>query len=225
MNKSAVLLLLFVAHTASASFLETSKRYVSPKDMFTLLAQKFPLLNEPKAQTIKNSCWVIGGNNVIGGGNTNLIGLVNPALGVPAITQPSSGFVRFWGDCADRIVNNQFHELTLKPADEQLWRRFWAQSILDRFRDRTKPADPFHKLKTLDWDGLSNRNKDDQIRFLVEEFIGPNAVIADMKLVKGTDELVELIKQSITGGAGVKIFDANKQVILAVILREEFITY
>lgn len=213
-------LILVVSQYAGASFAEKNKRYLSTKDMFTLLTQKFPLLSNPNSvQTLKPSCWVIGSNN------TNVTGLVNPAVGSPATTQPSAGFVRWWGSCAELIIKDQFTVLKNNPTFEKLWQRYWAPAVLDQLRDKSNVADPFHQLQEIEWKKVSNRTKDAQIRYLIEEFIGPNPVIRDLGFVKGTDELIGILKDTLDPNSTMTFSDANQKLILATLLREEFLTY
>lgn len=216
------LILLFAAfqYSASASFLETSRRYLSAKDMFTVMAQKFPVLNNPlQVEKLNPTCWVVGQSNM------NITGQVVPAIGVPAASQPGAGFVRWWASCAEKILNMQFKELEAKPADAKLWRRYWAPDVLDRFTDKNSPDSPFHKLATAKWANVIPKVRDDQVAFLIEEWIGPNAVIKDLGFAKGTNELAGILKGALDPASDLTFEQANQKLLLALMLREEFITY
>src|SRR5262245_36235784 len=106
MNKFFAALILLNGVSAHGAFLETSRRYLSPKDMFTLMTQKFPALNSPaNVEKFNPTCWVVGRKNA------NVTGQVIPAIGVPATTQPGAGFVRWWASCSEKIVAMQFRDL------------------------------------------------------------------------------------------------------------------
>lgn len=220
MNKLIFLSVLIWTLQAHASFSETSRRYLSPKDMFTLMSQKFPVLSDVQVvDSFDPSCWIIGSSNV------NITGLVNPALSLPASTHPGAGFVRWWGSCGEKIIGLQFGQLAAKPANEKLWRRYWDQAVLDRFRDTGRPADPFHKLSSAKWTAMSEKMRGDHIRYLIEEWIGPNAVVKDLGIAKGTEELAEILKSVLGSTPGLTMQEANQKLILALVLREEFVTY
>lgn len=226
MNKWLVILILSSA-SAWGSFTENSRRYLSPKDMFSLLNQKFPVLKDkdqlaryflPGPQ-IPLSCWGLGLRN----GNST--GLVLPAIGSPATATPGTAFVRWWGSCADLIVKKQFEVLSSKAHDEDLWRKYFADEILNKYRDKANPTQPYHRLKQVEWRTLTPKQKSAQIRFLIEELIGPNAIIADLGFAKGIDDLATIIQSAVADDSTLSIIDANQILITGVTLREEFITY
>lgn len=226
MNKWLIVFLL-VSTQAFASFSENSRRYLSPKDMFTLLNQKFPVLKDKEqlatfympTDKIPVSCWALGLRN----GNST--GLVLPAIGTPATSTPGTAFVRWWGSCADLIIKRQFEVLNLKGNDEALWGKFYAPEILGKYRDKSNPSQPFHQLSKEEWGRLSPKQKNTQIRFLIEELIGPNAVIADLGFAKGLDDLVAVIQSAVPDDSSLTINEANQIFLTGVVLREEFITY
>lgn len=220
MNKFIFVLVLSLGAQAHASFLQASKRYLAPKDMFTLLAQKFPVVHDVNVVgNLDKSCWMLGNKN------TNVIGLTSPAIGAPATTQPGAGFVRWWGSCADTIIKAQFTQLAGKPTDEKLWQRFWEQGLLDRIRDAAKPDDPYHKVNSSKWESLGKKVRDNHVRYLIEEWIGPNAVVKDLGFAKGTEELMDILKAALGSSTTMTVKEANQTLILALVLREEFLTY
>lgn len=227
MSKWLLILLLSVPG-AFASFSENSRRYLSPKDMFTLLNQKFPVLQEKEhlaryylpSDKIPLSCWGLGLRN----GNSS--GLVLPAIGVPAASSPGTAFVRWWGSCADQIVHTQLMVLeNLKLADQGLWSRYYAPEVIEKYRDKGNAKEPFHRLTTEKWKDLPPKLKQAQIRFLIEELIGPNAVVADLGFAKGIDDLAATIQTIVPDDSEMKISHVNRALLTGVILREEFITY
>ncbi len=227
MNKWFIVFLIFFSSQAFASFSENSRRYLSPKDMFTLLNQKFPVLQDKQhlakyhfpSDQVPLSCWGLGLRN----GNST--GLVLPAIGAAATASPGTAFVRWWGSCVDQIVIKQFMALNLKANDEGLWKKFYAPEILDRYRDKGNVKEPFHRLTSVEWKDLPPNLKQVQIRFLIEELIGPNPVIADLGFAKGIDDLAATIQSIVPDDSNLKISHATQALITGVTLREEFITY
>lgn len=228
-----IFLLLFATQNSSASFRENSRRYLSPKDMATLLLQKFPVVGDiDQVDKYKDrrgryiaeggvpvSCWGVGLRN------SSATGVTIPAVGAPATTEPGAAFVRWWGYCADKVVAKQMAMLSLRPADEPLWRKYWLQELLTKFRDKKKPADPFHKFNEIPWSDLTSAQRHRQIRFLIEEMIGPNAVVAEAGFAKGIDDLAAQIRKIVPDDSPLMLNEVNRTLITAVALREEFITY
>ncbi len=221
MNKLIVLItaLSLWAGPASASFAPNAKRYLSSKDFFSLLTQKFPILTDA------NQRWTLGESCVfLGKDNSNPVGLINPATGTPASMTPTAGSVRWLGSCVEKVATQQT-KIFSNSANEKLWTKYWSQELLNKFRDKNSPHNPYHQFSTLEWRDLTPRQREWQIRFLIEEFIGPNPVIADLGLVKGSDELTAIIAQVLPDDSNLKLNAANVQLMMAVTLREEFISY
>lgn len=205
----AFLLCLLLPLQGWASFSETSRRYLSPRDLFNVLGQKFPVVsNLPKIRTLKPTCWMIGDFNI------NLIGSVNPAVGAPAAAQPVTGFVRWLGTCGGSLVKLQFEELAAKPGNEKLWLRFFPEGF------RAKHAS---ELDKTNWSSLDQDERDSVLRYQIETLIGPDAVIKDLGFADGTEALLKVVQKS--AAQGTTISQAAQQSLLALILREEFISY
>lgn len=230
MNKYLSLLVvgLFFGHGAQASFAENSRRYFSTKDMFSVLTQKFPVLNNPdrlqhvpmgKTEKIAPTCWAIGVRN------ESATGLTIPAIGAPAATAPGAAFVRWWSSCVDEIVRQQFEELKAKPSQQPLFAKYWAPELLLAFRDPNDTKNPYHRLQEETWDNLKPGQRFTQIRFLIEELIGPNAVITDLGFAKGIGDLTQTIQRVVPDDSPLKLSEANRKLITAIALREEFLTY
>lgn len=231
MNKIifAALVSLLTTQSAVASFSENSRRYLSPKDMAALLVQKFPVLEKldvlqrtkvASPGTVPASCWAVGVRN----GNAS--GLSLPAIGAPATTTPGAAFVRWWGSCADMIIAKQIEVLTTtKATDEALWQKYWTTELLNKYRDKKNASEPFHKFDKIPWSDLTVRQREMQTRFLIEEMIGPNGVIRDLGFVNGIDQLSSQIVKLIPDDSPLKLNAANRVLMTAITLREEFITY
>ena len=152
MNKFILILAMIFSNVASASFSENSKRYFSPKDMFTVLAQKFPVMADRAhlsfngaTDTLPQNCWSLGYRN------GTVTGLSLPAIGSPAAVTPGAGFVRWWGSCAERITQRQIFALNASPLNEALWQKFWNADLLNKLRDKANTADPFHAFNETEW--------------------------------------------------------------------------
>lgn len=195
------------ASAASASFTENSRRYLSPKDIFTVWTQKFPILaDSAKASQLNSACWMIGD------GNSNVTGAVNPAVGKASVDTPPPGFVRWLGSCAHDIVMAQFQDLKAQTTRRsKLYGKYWPKEALDKLDGK--------------WSDLNPVVQTSIVRYAIEEMIGPEPVIKDLGFVKNMDELVKVVQAAATSDASLSVWDATAQIYLALSLREEFLTY
>lgn len=208
MIRFGILILAFLLpFQASASFSETSRRYLSPRDLFNVLGQKFPIMNSEKVLTLKPTCWKIGSN-------INLIGAVNPAVGSPAAELPVTGFVRWLGTCGGNLVKLQFEDLARRQTDENLWKQFFPENF------RAKYASTFQTAK---WNSLPEETRDEVLRYQIEMMIGPENVIKDLGFAGSTSDLLKVLKAATAVGG--TISEAAQLSMVALVLREEFISY
>ena len=215
-----LILLLTLCGTSHASFSQNTRRYLSPKDIMALWSQKFPQTTKIEYATYNHrGCWMIGAQNV------NFLGVVNPAIGSPAVLAPPAEYVRWLGTCTSQILAAQFKVLLSHGKDEKLYRKYFPNALLEKYQDGTDPDHAFKALTGKIWSELSEEEQRSLILFSVEEMIGPEPVLKDMGFVKDMAEMVVLIQNSIKPFAQSEVSAVLQKVLLATALREEFITY
>jgi hypothetical protein len=222
-----ILYLTLLTLDGHAAFTENSRRYLGPRDIFNLWAQKFPASIDPTKNTaVDASCWSVTTPNMFGiptTVNMNVIGAVNPAFGKPASALPPPGFVRWMSGCANSIVALQFSDLVAQPTNDLLWKKYFAPAIVAKYRDATNVQNPYHLLLETQWTVLSPDLKDALVRYSIEEMIGPEPVIQDLGIAKSIVDLVSLIESTLSSAGSIS--DAAQKIWFATALREEFISY
>lgn len=211
---AAATLFTLASQPAMAAFSETGRRYVSPRDVFNLLEQKFPVLK--KVDVLKNvrpDCWSIQNRNA------TILGTVSPALGVPGIAQPSPGFVRWWGACADKVVSVQFANLKETKPTAALLGKYWPLELLQRHQQNGDYANLWDQT----WQDLKPADRQAILHHAIEEMIGPDVVVKDLGLVDSSDALVSLIEPTLESKDSV--WKVTQQIYIALTLREEFLIY
>lgn len=211
-NKTAsrvlVCLMLLLPQAGWAAFSETSRRYASPRDLFNLLAQKFPVLNDKqKTGELGQACWMIGAKNA------NVIGAINPGVGTPASDQPVTGFVRWLGTCGNRLVDMQFEVLKSRPKALKLWTLYFPEDLARKYAGQ---------LEKTPWSAVPQEERRRIVVHMIESLIGPAAVIRDLGLAEDMNALTETVLKALPDG---NLNDAAKQAVLALMMREEFISY
>lgn len=206
----AVLLMAALLPSPSyASFSETSRRYVSPRDIFNLLHQKFPVVGDTaKIRKLKATCWAIGGFNM------NLIGAVNPAVGAPAAEQPVTGFVRWLGTCGRELIQLQITQLKEKPDDVKLWSLYFPEGFVKKYQA---------EIETKPWSSVPAEERRQVVKWQIENLIGPEAVIKDLGFAESASALADLVEKAVANEGSIEA--AAKTSLLALLLREEFISY
>lgn len=204
---------MLFSQMAVGSFDENSKRYLSPRDMFLLLEQKLPVMRDKeRMDDAPQNCWAAGVRN------QTVTGASIPALGKPSSGKPTAGFVRWWGTCVEALIELQNQQLVDSPKNKDLWARYFNPSL------RTKLKSSREILGTK-WKDLSEAEKNEQIRFLVEDWIGPDPVIKDLGFASGLEEVIARVRTALPETSNLNLLDANRRLGLAIMLREEFLVY
>ena len=205
---------------ANAAFTENSRRYLSPRDLFNVMAQKFPILRDQgklKSGALDLNCWAIVNSN------ENVLGVVNPALGKPAVELPPPGFVRWLGSCGHKIIALEMQDLVANQKDERLWEKYFPAQILDKFRDSADKKTHYHALPSATWGELDPSLKAAMLKYSVGEMIGPEAVIHDLGYAKCTQDLTDALTKTVTDEMNIP--DVLHNILLGLVLREEFLSY
>lgn len=219
-SRRIIMLLSVFSCLSHASFTENTRRYLSPKDIMALWAQKFPQVTQLEyGQQSSASCWSIGS------GNVNLTGAVNPAIGKPSVNAPPPGYVRWIGSCTNQIVFAQFQELKIQGKNEKLWRKYFPLDLLNKYRNKADAEQPFQKFFQSQWSTLSLDEQKSLITFSIEEMIGPEPVLKDLGYVKSMGDMMSLIQNATKDFSQYSVEAMMQRVLLATTLREEFITY
>jgi hypothetical protein len=219
MKNLIVFILIFFAGSSFAAFKQQSRRYLAPRDFSQILTQKFPVMNGLIDTIPLGECQMISMKN------RGLLGTVSPALGTPNTENPTPNFVRWLGSCVTKIAQAQFVFLQAHPKNLSDWRRYWPPSVLNHFKDAGDSNQPFHRLNETDWSTLSLIQKAEIVSFNIESMIGPESVLKDLGQVKSMSELVDRIRSIVDQTPGKTVFQATEQIVVAVALREEFISF
>ncbi|MGZ3722656.1 MAG: hypothetical protein ACXVA9_07000 [Bdellovibrionales bacterium] len=219
-NSLILFALIVFAGNVNAAFTENSRRYLHPRDIFNVMAQKFPVLTDRvklKSYGVDLGCWAITAEN------ENVIGVVNPAIGKAAAELPPPGFVRWIGSCAHKVIAAQVNELFAQPRNEKLFARYFPADILKKYRDPVDKTQPYDKLLLTQWGKLDPKEQHSLLKFSVTEMIGPEPVIHDLGYAKNMNEVTEAISKTLEDGLLLK--DALHNILLSTMMREEFQTY
>jgi hypothetical protein len=209
-----------MSFNAGAAFTENARRYLNPRDLFNVMVQKFPVLNNRakiKAGKLEAGCWIILSTN------ENVIGVVNPAIGKPAVELPPPGFVRWLGSCGHKIITLEITDLMSQQKNEPLWGQYFPSEMLQKYRDPGDSVHPYHAFAEKTWADVDPKLRQALLEFSVKEMIGPEAVIHDLGYAKSMTDLTGSLAKTVDGN--LVLNDALHNILLATVLREEFLSY
>ncbi len=222
-SMSQIMLVLLVgafSNRAQAAFSENSRRYLSSKDMFSVMMQKFPVLKDSsKAKSLSPYCWIANNQNL------SVLGSVIPVTGKPASDLPSPGFVRWLGSCAAEIIRLQVEDLKAQPTKQSLWANYFPKAILTDNGEHGKAQTNLTRVLTMKWGDLTSEVQDEVILHAIEELIGPDSVVRELGFAKNSSELSKIVRRTLSGDEKAQLEQSIIQIYSALVMREEFLTY
>lgn len=221
--KLLLLLLAFAISPATwASFSETNKRYLAPRDLFNLLEQKFPVIKiKPKLEEVlSGDCWAITNTN------RNSLGVVQPATGRASYSKPGANFVGLLTKCVTRILNLQFSELRELAETNSLWQKYYPAQFLDLFRGPNKGEEGLKLLYKKPWQEVATKDRNQIVTHAIYEMLGPEPLLKEMGFINGSQSLLSDINQApFIKEEQLAIVEITMKIYLFLALRDEFYKY
>ena len=216
---SLVFLLGFIFSVqANASFAENQRRYLAPFDFYTLLMQKYPVV-----QVNHSNCHILSRKKLSSAGASQ------PLTGQAASRTPNASFVSWYGKCI-----RQYLRRTLRvPSDRnrEVGVRLQAVEILlpKALQAEGTPEEIIQHAEQLissgQWKNLSQREKYLLMRHAVNYLLGPNAVLRDISLRwKSQSQAASALAKAFEPSPDTLIIDVLKRTHFTLIMSDEFLT-
>jgi len=204
--------------TAEASFDSNQRRYLSPYDLFKTLNKLFAISAEQK-NSLPGQCLELSTSN------RAVLGDSQPAVGRPAMTQPSSGFIRWYAICLTSYI-----DISMNQASH-LWEKNQKKSgsltalvgpdVMAWLHQQTQQKSV--ASLAVRWQELKPKDQDQFIRFQISRMIGPESVLTDFGVCTSELDLIRLIEKSFDGTESLQA--ALQKTMFFLGMRDEFLSY
>lgn len=194
-----------VSANSAASFAQRQVRYMAPLDLIQTLKQTF--IDSP---SIPQDCAELTDTN------RSLIGDSSAATGSPIFSEPGSSFVRWYMKCSSQYIDLESREVSDQdvPATE----KFLGPTLAAKYR---QPGPPVLRAK---FSSLTAVERLAVAREAVERLIGPSEIVADFGFYKSNDDLAQKIVSDVMVNDP-EVLKAVEEILLAVAIRDEFLSY
>lgn len=188
-----------------ASYEQKQVRYMAPLDLINTLIQTFGAMPYP------------GECTQLTASNRTLLGDSSAATGSPIFSEPSSNFVRWYVGCVNQYTQN-LQSVSESSAIDSAGARSFYGATLSAAR-ASKPSlqnSPFNSL-----------DRATQVRAVVDhidQMIGPSDVVADFGFYLSSEAMAEKIATDVAA-TPISVEDAMRKIMMAIALRDEFMSY
>lgn len=209
-----------IAETQAApptiTFRDTYRRYLAGRDLFRMLAQKFPL---GVAATTSFDCTNINDNN------KGFLGTMSPVTGTPSAIVPASAYIRWYSKCASGFIQSQLTADIANPNAPKALFAGWAGylgpqavTLLQASTDTALQAAATNPA-SMTWMKLSDAVKSAVLYNLVDGLVGPGVLKDEPGLVARVLAEMSTVDPTLTAQSGVQ------QAILRIVTKDEFLTF
>jgi hypothetical protein len=211
-----LILSCFLSPPATAFFESNQHRYVAPYDLFKTLAHLFPI-EQQQREMMPRQCLELSASNRAVTGDSQ------PLSGQPALSQPSTGFVRWYATCLNAYVNastKRARDLWQSGKNPAAMISLAGEGVTAWLGKQKRDSLNGFELK---WKELPSIDRKNFIHFQIFRMIGPEAVLTDLAYVSSEAELIQLIEKSFDGTESVQ--SALQRTMFFVAMRDEFLSY
>jgi hypothetical protein len=178
-----------------ASFKRDWMRYPSPDVVIKQLLQNFSLLGEGSTM-YDNKCGYLDQNN------RSVLGDNNPTTGAPLVDNPNMSFVVWYTGCLQTLFEKEYVLLSTNTGSREGRLQYMGKPLIDACGDAVNAQsenllDHPYYLSNCKWSSISTDLRRKKVLEFIDELIGPTEVVADLQIASSSEELADIIQNSI----------------------------
>jgi len=173
MKLTITLLSFFIfTHSSLASFDNKRLRHFGPLDVLQVINKRFPVsvtISDPNNPIENNlpECQKFESVDI------NILGVSSPLSGNPIQNEPQTVFMNWYFSCLNVLSELHFKGINEK-SDLTALAEFLPEDIIKRFES-------YKSLTSSSWTSLNPKDQEKIILYQIEQAIGPEEVLKDLK--------------------------------------------
>ncbi|MCB0422753.1 MAG: hypothetical protein KDD61_17265, partial [Bdellovibrionales bacterium] len=140
-----------------------------------------------------------------------------PAFGEPIYSTPSPLFVRWYGNCVQRLIQEEFGKIKERGYSKKHLQNYFSHSFLQGLR--------VEQWELQKWYSWTKTKQLQAITEIVTHLIGPWPVLRDLGWKQEESDYIEKLLESMSTESSSSAWKALQSALLKVMMREEFILY